>query len=262
MDNDGSRRPDSKRPAANHAAVTHRESARTGAAHDEANPITVFVVDDHELVRVGVTAQIDAEPDMMVVGDAGTAETAIGRIIVTAPDVVVLDVNLPDRTGIEVCRELRDRCPSTRSLMFTSFGDDEALFDAVIAGAAGYVLKHIGGRDFIECIRRVAAGESLIDHAAAVHLRERIQQGSADPALAALTGQESRILALLADGLTNREIASHLFLSEKTVKNYVSSLLLKLGMARRSEAAALAARLEARRDAYVRSMTDLHPVRF
>jgi two-component system, NarL family, response regulator DevR len=224
--------------------------------------IKVFVVDDHEMVRHGVISQINAQPDMRVVGDAGTGETAIGRIVLTEPDVVVLDVNLPDRTGIEVCRELKERCPQVRSLMFTSFGEDEALFDAIVAGAAGFVLKHIGTREFLDCIRKVARGESLIDRAAAAHLRQRIRDGATDPTFDVLTHQEAKILDLLAEGLTNREIAERLYLSEKTVKNYVSSLLLKLGMTRRSEAAALAARLEAQREAYVRTMTDLHPVRF
>jgi DNA-binding NarL/FixJ family response regulator len=224
--------------------------------------ITVFLVDDHEMVRDGVRALLDAEPDITVVGEAGDADTAIGRIVVARPDVAVLDVNLPGRSGIEICRELADRCPSVRSLMLTSFGDDEALFDAIVAGAAGYVMKHVRGLDLVECVRKVAAGDELIDHAAADHLRERVADGEFDPAIASLTPQERRILELLAGGLTNRDIANELYLSDKTVKNYVSSLLMKLGMSRRSEAAAYAARLDERRRSFAHSMNDLVPVRY
>ncbi|MFW2336014.1 response regulator [Ilumatobacter sp.] len=227
------------------------------------NPrITVFLVDDHEMVRDGVRALLDTEPDISVVGEAGDAEAAIGRIVIAEPDVAILDVNLPDRSGIEICRELAERCPDVRSLMLTSFGEDEALFDAIVAGAAGYVMKHVRGLDLVECVRAVARGESLIDHASADHLRARVAEGDFDPAIASLTPQERRILDLLAGGLTNRDIAEELFLSDKTVKNYVSSLLMKLGMSRRSEAAAYAARLDERRRSYVHSMTDLVPVRF
>lgn len=227
------------------------------------NPrITVFLVDDHEMVRDGVRALLDSEPDISVVGEAGDAAAAIGRIVIAEPDVAILDVNLPDRSGIEICRELVERCPDVRSLMLTSFGEDEALFDAIVAGAAGYVMKHVRGLDLVECVRAVARGESLIDHASADHLRARVADGDFDPAIASLTPQERRILDLLAGGLTNRDIAEELFLSDKTVKNYVSSLLMKLGMSRRSEAAAYAARLDERRRSYVHSMTDLVPIRF
>lgn len=227
------------------------------------NPrVTVFLVDDHEMVRDGVRALLDSEPDISVVGEAGDAEAAIGRIVIAEPDVAILDVNLPDRSGIEICRELVERCPDVRSLMLTSFGEDEALFDAIVAGAAGYVMKHVRGLDLVECVRAVARGESLIDHASADHLRARVADGDFDPAIASLTPQERRILDLLAGGLTNRDIAEELFLSDKTVKNYVSSLLMKLGMSRRSEAAAYAARLDERRRSYVHSMTDLVPIRF
>ncbi len=227
------------------------------------NPrVTVFLVDDHEMVRDGVRALLDSEPDISVVGEAGDAEAAIGRIVIAEPDVAILDVNLPDRSGIEICRELVERCPDVRSLMLTSFGEDEALFDAIVAGAAGYVMKHVRGLDLVECVRAVARGESLIDHASADHLRARVADGDFDPAIASLTPQERRILDLLAGGLTNRDIAEELFLSDKTVKNYVSSLLMKLGMSRRSEAAAYAARLDERRRSYVHSMSDLVPIRF
>lgn len=224
--------------------------------------ITVFLVDDHEMVRDGVRALLEAEPDITVIGEAGDADAAIGRIVIAEPDVAILDVNLPDRSGIEICRELRDRCPGVRSLMLTSFGQDEALFDAVVAGAAGFVLKHVRGLDLVDCVRTVATGESLIDHAAADHLRDRVAHGDFDPLISALTQQERRILELLAGGLTNRDIASELFLSDKTVKNYVSSLLMKLGMSRRSEAASYSARLDERRRSYVDSMTDLVPIRY
>ena len=229
---------------------------------DENRTVTVFLVDDHEMVRDGVRALLDAEPDIVVVGEAGDADAAIGRIVIAEPDVALLDVNLPDRSGIEICRELTERAPGVRSLMLTSFGEDEALFDAIVAGAAGYVMKHVRGLDLVECVRRVARGESLIDHAAADHLRRRVAEGDFDPAVTALTPQERRILDLLAGGLTNRNIADELFLSDKTVKNYVSSLLMKLGMSRRSEAAAYAARLDERRRSYVHSMSDLVPIRY
>lgn len=231
-----------------------------GEPHNEV--IRVFVVDDHEMVRDGLRALIESQPDLTVVGEAGDAESAIGRIVVSTPDVAVLDVNLPDRSGIEICRELRDRCPTVRSLMLTSFSEDEALVDAILAGASGYVLKHIRNSDLVGCIRKVARGESLIDGVAATRLRERVVEGRFDPTLGTLTPQERRILELLADGLTNREIADDLYLSDKTVKNYVSSLLMKLGMTRRTEAAALAARIDERRQAYVQPLAGTNPVRY
>jgi two-component system response regulator DevR len=224
--------------------------------------IRVFVVDDHEMVRSGLRMLFELHPDITVVGEAGEAATAIGRIVVAEPDVALLDINLPGRSGIEVCRELRDRCPSVRSLMLTSFDAEEALFDSILAGARGYVLKHVGSSDLVECIRKVARGESLIGRAAADHLRERVARGEFDPLVGNLTPQERRILTSLADGRTNREIATELYLSDKTVKNYVSSLLMKLGMARRSEAAAYAARLDERHAAYARPAADLVPIRF
>ncbi len=224
--------------------------------------VRVFVVDDHEMVRDGLRALIESQPDLTVVGDAGDAASAIGRIVLSEPDVAVLDVNLPDRSGIEICRDLKDRCPHVRSLMLTSFAEDEALANAILAGASGYVLKHIRNSDLLGCIRKVARGESLIDNVAAARLRQRVAEGRLDPKLGALTPQERHILELLADGLTNREIAAELYLSDKTVKNYVSSLLMKLGMTRRTEAAALAARIDERRHSYVRSMADVNPVRY
>ncbi len=209
--------------------------------------IRVFLLDDHEVVRTGLRGLIEAEDDLEVVGEASTAAEAISRIPPTRPDVAVLDVRLPDGDGIEVCREVRSRMPELRCLMLTSFSDDEALFGAIVAGAAGYVLKQIRGNDLVGAIRRVGAGESLIDPTLTARVMQRWRAGpEQDERLARLTEQERRILDLITDGLTNRQIAETMFLAEKTVKNYVSNLLAKLGMARRSEAAAYAARLQER----------------
>ena len=209
--------------------------------------IRVFLLDDHEIVRRGVRDLLESAGDIEVVGEAGTAEEALGRIQATSPDVAVLDVRLPDGNGVEVCREIRSRRPEIQCLMLTSFSDDEALFDAIMAGAAGYVLKQIRSSDLIEAIRKVAAGESLLDPRSTQKVLERLREGEEqDERLKHLTEQERRILALLADGLTNRQIADAMFLAEKTVKNYVSNLLTKMGMARRTEAAVYAARLNER----------------
>jgi len=209
--------------------------------------ITVFLLDDHEIVRRGLRDLLEAN-GMEVVGEAGTAEEALQRVPATRPDVAVLDVRLPDGNGIEVCRELRSRDPELQCLMLTSYADDEALLDAIVAGAAGYALKEIRSNDLIEAIRRVAAGESLIDPAIKADVLERLARPDfSDARIATLTDQERRLLDLLAEGLTNREIASQMFLAEKTVKNYVSNLLSKMGMQRRTEAAVYAARLEERR---------------
>ena len=206
--------------------------------------IGVFLLDDHEIVRRGVKELLEAEPDIKVVGEAGTAVSALARIPALRPDVAVLDVRLPDGDGVSVCREIRSRMPQVACLMLTSFGDDEALFDAIMAGAAGYVLKQIRGTDLVGAVRTVASGQSLLDPQAAskVLRRMRDQAARSDP-LAALTGQERRILELIGEGLTNRAIGERLFLAEKTVKNYVSSLLAKLGLERRTQAAVLAAKL-------------------
>ncbi len=210
--------------------------------------IRVFLLDDHEIVRRGVRDLIDAEDDLTVVGEAGTAEEALGRIAAVGTEVAVLDVRLPDGNGVEVCREIRSRHPEIRCLMLTSFSDDEALFDAITAGAAGYVLKQIRGSDLVDSIRRVAAGQSLLDPAVTARVLDRLRKGvEDDERLGRLTEQERRILELLAEGLTNRQIAERLYLAEKTVKNYVSNLLTKLGMERRTEAAVYAARLADRR---------------
>ncbi|MET9342980.1 response regulator transcription factor [Nonomuraea sp. NPDC003804] len=210
--------------------------------------IRVFLLDDHEVVRRGVAALLEAEDDIEVVGEAGTAESAIARIAALNPDVAVLDVRLPDGNGVDVCREVRSRLPDLRCLMLTSYADDDALFDAVMAGASGYVLKQIHGSDLVGAVRTVASGQSLLDPqttAAMLH-RLRDQATRRDP-LAALTDQERLILDLIGEGLTNRQIGERLYLAEKTVKNYVSNLLGKLDMQRRTQAAALAARLKADR---------------
>ena len=204
----------------------------------------VFLVDDHEVVRRGVRDLLESAGGIEVVGEAGTAEAARARIPLARPDVAVLDVRLPDGSGIEVCRDIRSEHPEVRCLMLTSFDDDEALFNAVVAGAAGYVLKDVRGADIVESVRRVARGESLLDPLATARVIERLRRPQPDDErLASLSPQERRILELLADGLTNRQIATEMYLAEKTIKNYVSNLLMKLGMSRRTEAAVYAARL-------------------
>ena len=207
----------------------------------------VFLLDDHEVVRRGLRELIEGEDDLEVVGEAGTAEEALARVPSTRPDVAVLDVRLPDGDGVEVCREIRSRHPEVQCLMLTSFADDEALFSAIMAGASGYVLKQVRGNDLIEGIRRVGRGESLLDPSVTSRVLERLRAKPEEDELSALTGQEHKILDLIAEGLTNREIGQRMFLAEKTVKNYVSNVLAKLGMSRRSEAAAYAARLAERR---------------
>jgi two-component system, NarL family, response regulator DevR len=207
--------------------------------------IRVFLVDDHEVVRRGLKDLLDAEADIEVVGDAATAGMALAGIATTAPDVAVLDVRLPDGNGVEVCREVRARDPRIACLMLTSFGDDEALFDAIMAGAAGYLLKDIRGNDLIEAVRHVATGESLLDPSVTGKVLDRLRKGDAeDPRLASLSEQERKILVLIAEGLTNRQIAERMHLAEKTVKNYVSNLLAKLGMHRRTEAAVFYTQLD------------------
>jgi DNA-binding NarL/FixJ family response regulator len=206
--------------------------------------IKVFLLDDHEIVRRGVKELLETEPDIIVVGEAWTAASALARIPALRPDVAVLDVRLPDGNGVTVCREIRSRMPEVACLMLTSFGDDEALFDAIMAGAAGYVLKQIRGTDLVGAVRTVASGESMLDPEAAskVMARMRDQASHADP-LAGLTGQERKILELIGEGLTNRQIGERMYLAEKTVKNYVSALFAKLGMERRTQAAAYASRI-------------------
>ena len=210
--------------------------------------VRVFLLDDHEVVRRGLRELLEAEDDMTVVGEAGTAEESYGRIPATSPNVAVLDVRLPDGDGVDVCREIRSKHPEIACLMLTSFSDDEAVFSAIMAGAAGYVLKQVRGTELVDGIRRVAAGQSLLDPAVTARVLERLRNRPKGDELAGLTDQERRILDLVADGLTNRQIGDRMYLAEKTVKNYVSNLLAKLGMHRRSEAAAYAARLAERRE--------------
>ncbi|MCW2570693.1 MAG: response regulator transcription factor [Frankiales bacterium] len=209
-------------------------------------PIRVFLLDDHEIVRRGVRELLEAETDIVVVGEASTAAEALARVPATHPDVAILDVRLPDGDGVSVCRDLRSERPDLQCLMLTSFADDEALFDAILAGAAGYVLKQIRGTDLVGAVRTIAAGGSLLDPRAAAMVMERMRTPKADDPLAALTDQERRILDLIGEGLTNRQIGERMFLAEKTVKNYVSNLLSKLGLQRRTQAAVLAT--EVRRD--------------
>ena len=213
-------------------------------------PIRVFLLDDHEVVRSGLRGMIELEDDLIVAGEASTAEEALLRIPPTKPDVAVLDVRLPDGDGVEVCREIRAQFPDIQCLMLTSFADDEALFAAIMAGASGYVLKQIRGNDLVDAIRRVAAGESLLDPLVTRRVLERLRakpEDEEDEGLRQLSDQERKILDLIAEGYTNRQIAETIHLAEKTVKNYVSNLLAKLGMSRRAEAAAYAARLSERR---------------
>ncbi|MFI9170675.1 response regulator [Streptomyces lincolnensis] len=213
----------------------------------EDGKIRVFLLDDHEVVRRGVHELLSVESDIEVVGEAGTAADALARIPAARPDVAVLDVRLPDGSGVEVCREIRSRDESVNCLMLTSFADDEALFDAIMAGASGYVLKAIRGNELLDAVRDVAAGRSLLDPVATARVLERLRDGGrAEPdELARLTDQERRILDLIGEGLTNRAIGERLHLAEKTIKNYVSSLLSKLGMERRSQAAAYVGRRQA-----------------
>jgi two-component system response regulator DevR len=215
--------------------------------------IRVFLLDDHEIVRRGVRELLEASDDIEVVGEAGTAADGVARIPATKPDVAILDMRLPDGNGVEVCREVRSIDPSIQCVILTSFSDDEALFDSIMAGAAGYLLKQIKGTDLIDAVRRVSAGQSLLDPSVTARVLERLRTGpEEDPRFARLSEQERKILDLIAEGLTNRQIGERLFLAEKTVKNYVSNLLSKLGMERRTEAAVFATKLASKR----RSDTD------
>ena len=207
--------------------------------------IRVFLLDDHEIVRRGLRDLLEDSGRIEVVGEAGTAVEAMSRIPPTRPHVAVLDVRLPDGDGVTVCRDVRSRHPEIQCLMLTSFSDDEALFQAIMAGAAGYLLKQIKGPDIVDAIVRVAAGQSLLDPAVTARVLERLRTPPAeDERLATLTGQERKVLELIAEGLTNRQIGERIHLAEKTVKNYVSNLLTKLGMERRTQAAVYAAGLK------------------
>jgi two-component system, NarL family, response regulator DevR len=212
---------------------------------DQVGDVRVFLLDDHEVVRRGISDLLDAEPDLQVVGEASTAREALARIPALRPDVAVLDVRLPDGDGVTVCREIRSQMPQVACLMLTSFADDEALFDAIMAGAAGYILKQVRGTDLVNAIRTVAAGGSMLDAKAASQVMARLRAGAERPdPLSGLSDQERRILDLIGEGLTNRQIGERLYLAEKTVKNYVSSLLAKLGMERRVQAAVFATELK------------------
>jgi two-component system, NarL family, response regulator DevR len=208
-------------------------------------PLRVVVVDDHEVVRNGIKSLLAETPDISVVGEAGTVKDAIERAVWARPDVVIMDVRLSDGSGIEATREIRARLPNTQVLMLTTFSDDEALFASIMAGAAGYVLKQIKGADLVRAVQTVGRGESLLDPAVTKGLLDRLRRGKhllKDERLARLSAQEERILELIAQGRTNREIGEKLHLAEKTVKNYVTSILSKLEVARRAEAAAYLAR--------------------
>lgn len=208
-------------------------------------PIPVFLLDDHEVVRQGVRSLLESTGDITVVGEAGLASEAIPRIKATGPRVAILDVRLPDGNGVEVCREVRSEFPDVFCLMLTSYSDDEALFEAIMAGASGYVLKQIRGNELVQAVKRVALGESLLDPAVTGRVLRRLREPAPeDERLARLTDQERKILDLIAEGCTNRQIGQQLHLAEKTVKNYVSNMLAKLDMERRTEAAVFATRLE------------------
>ena len=207
-------------------------------------PIRVYLLDDHEVVRQGLRTLLESSGDIEVVGESASAVEAASRIPALHPHVAILDGRLPDGSGIEVCRAVRAVDPSIRALILTSYDDDEALFAAIMAGASGYVLKEIKGSDLVGAVRQVAAGNSLIDPSLTARVLDRVRNGpSTAPELADLTEQELKLLAFIAEGLTNRQIGEQMFLAEKTVKNYVSSILAKLGLERRTQAAVLAAKL-------------------
>ena len=207
--------------------------------------VKVFLVDDHEVVRRGILDLLGSDPELEVVGEAGSVAEAIARIPAVRPDVAVLDVRLPDGSGIELCRDLLSDIPELRCLMLTSFTSDEAMLDAVLAGASGYVVKDIKGMELAQAIKDVGAGKSLLDNRAAAALMAKLRgAGERTDPLLGLTDQERTLLGLLSEGLTNKQIAARMFLAEKTVKNYVSRLLAKLGMERRTQAAVFASKLD------------------
>ena len=210
-------------------------------------PIRIFLLDDHEVVRRGIAELLSTVPDFEVVGEAGTVEQALGRVLASKPDVAILDARLPDGSGIDVCRDIRSAMPSTYCLILTSYDDQDAVLSSVLAGASGYVLKEVRTSALVDAIRQVAQGRSLIDPSVIAQVMERVREGTpTDSRLAALTPREREVLDLIADGLTKRQIGERMYLAEKTVKNYVSSLLGKLGMERRTQAAVFGA--EVRRD--------------
>ena len=205
---------------------------------ERGGPIRVFLLDDHEIVRRGIKELLESEGDIEVVGESGLAQEAARRIPALRPDVAILDGRLPDGSGIDVCRQVRSVDPTIAGLILTSYDDDDALFAAIMAGAAGYILKQVGGTDLVDTVRRAAAGQSTLDPAVTAKVLERVRTGvRSDPALENLTTQEQRILELIGEGMTNRQMAEVMFLAEKTIKNYVSSLLAKLGLESRTQAA-------------------------
>jgi two-component system response regulator DevR len=208
-------------------------------------PLGVFLLDDHEVVRSGLRALLEASDDIVVVGEAATVAEALARIPPTRPNVAILDVRLPDGSGVLVCREIRSRWPEIACVMLTSYADDEALFAAIMAGAAGYLLKQVGSMDLVDAVRRAGEGQSLLDPSLTERVLERLRSGPReDPRLTSLTPQERRILELITGGQTNRQIGQTMGLAEKTVKNYISNLLAKLGVDSRTQAATFAARLD------------------
>jgi two-component system, NarL family, response regulator DevR len=223
--------------------------ARAGESGGSRGRISVFLVDDHEVVRRGLAGLLSDEPDIEVVGEAGTAASALALLPALRPDVAVIDLRLPDGDGVAACREIRSMLPETACLVLTSYGDDRAILGAITAGAAGCVLKQASGSDLVSAVRTVAAGGSTLDAHATQRVMERLraQVASVDP-LSALSGQERRVLDLIGEGLTNRQIAERMFLAEKTAKNYVSSVLTKLGMHHRAQAASFVTRLAEHRE--------------
>jgi DNA-binding NarL/FixJ family response regulator len=221
------------------------EEPATPARGSAGRPFRILVVDDHEVVRQGLVALLDRRPNFQVVAEAGTVEEALAQAHLHQPDIVIMDVRLPDGSGVEACREIRADLPDTRVVMLTSFPDDEAVLSAIVAGAAGYLLKQIRARDLIAGLEAVGRGESLLDPAVTERVLARVRQiasGEIHDELSGLTPQERKILMLVAEGMTNKEIAAEIFLSDKTVKNYVSSILAKLNLERRAQAAAFVAR--------------------
>jgi DNA-binding NarL/FixJ family response regulator len=217
--------------------------APRATSEDDAAPSVskVFLLDDHELVRRGIRELLESEGDIVVVGESGSAQEATRRIPALRPDVAILDGRLPDGSGIDVCRDIRSIDPSIKALILTSYDDDDALFAAIMGGASGYILKQVRGNDFVDTVRRVAAGQSTLDPAMTAQVLERVRTGPPrDKQLEGLTAQEQRILELIGEGMTNRQIAERMYLAEKTVKNYVSSMLAKLGLSSRTQAAIFA----------------------
>lgn len=232
--------PKSSRSKGNCGTHIHSRDTHSNLGVVPERPIRVFLLDDHEMIRRGIRGLLEDEGDISVVGESGSAEEAKRRIPALRPDVAILDGRLPDGSGIDVCRDIRSQDPRINALILTSFDDDDALFAAIMAGASGYVLKQVRGTDLVEVVRQVAAGRSMLDPSVTAQVLDRIRSGPRrDPVLGRLTDHERRILHLIGEGKTNRQIANELSLAEKTVKNYVSSMLAKLGLDSRTQAAIL-----------------------